>query len=255
MNAFHRTLTFGALVAIAAIAWVCLVRGEAAMTSMAAEGPLGELMRLMMQPSESLPYFLGAALMWVIMMVGMMTPAVVPMAMVMRGVDRGQLGERGTLLFAAGYLVAWSLFAVLAALLQLLLHARGLLGGHLLAVSAQGAGLLLLVAGIYQLTPWKAACLRHCRSPLGFFLEHWSPGAWGAVRMGLRHGLYCVGCCWMLMLLMFVGGAMSVATMAALCVFILAERLLPPGPWVSRIPGAAMIAWGAVLVGRPWTTG
>ena len=110
---------------------------------------------------------------------------------------------------------------------------------------------MLLVAGIYQLTPWKAACLRHCRSPIGFFLQHWSPGAWGAVRMGLRHGLYCIGCCWMLMLLMFVGGAMSVLTMAVLCGFILAERLLPPGPWVSRIPGAAMIAWGAMLVGGP----
>lgn len=245
----HRTLTFAALFAIAAIAWVGLVRGEAAMTSMAADGPLGALMRLMMRPSDSLPYFLGAALMWVIMMIGMMTPAVVPMAVVLRSVDRGPHCERVTLLFAGGYLVAWSLFAVLAALLQLSLHARGLLEGHLLAVSAQGAGLLLLVAGIYQLTPWKAACLRHCRSPIGFFLEHWSPGAWGAVRMGLRHGFYCVGCCWMLMLLMFVGGAMSVLTMAALCGFILAERLLPPGPWVSRIPGATMIAWGATLAG------
>jgi len=245
----RRSLTFATLFALAAIAWAFLVRGETAMTSMAGDGPLGALMRVMMQPSQSLPYFLGAALMWVVMMIGMMTPAVVPMMVVLRRIDRGPHSERATILFAGGYLVAWTLFAVLAALLQLWLHGRGLLAGHLLAVSAQSAGLLLLVAGIYQLTPWKAACLRHCRSPIGFFLQHWSPGAWGAVRMGLRHGLYCIGCCWMLMLLMFAGGAMSVLTMAVLCGFILAERLLPPGPWVSRIPGAAMIAWGAMLVG------
>jgi predicted metal-binding membrane protein len=115
-------------------------------------------------------------------------------------------------------------------------------------VGALGAGLLLLAAGIYQLTPWKTACLRHCRSPAGFFLEHWSPGARGAIAMGLRHGLYCVGCCWVLMLLMFVGGTMSVLTMAVLCGFILAERLLPDGPWVSRIPGTAMIVSGAFLI-------
>jgi len=244
----HRNLTFAALVAIAAVAWAFLVRGESAMTTMADDGPLGALMRVMMRPSEPLPYFLSAAFMWVVMMIAMMTPAVIPMVAVLRGVARGPHRERTSLLFATGYLVAWSLFGVLAALVQLALHARGLLAGHLLAMSAAGAGVLLLVAGIYQLTPWKTACLRHCRSPMGFFLEHWMPGDWGAVRMGVHHGISCVGCCWMLMLLMFVGGAMSVLTMALLCAFILAERLLPPGPWVSRIPGAAMIACGAVMI-------
>src|SRR5262249_60372806 len=97
-------------------------------------------------------------------------------------------------------------------------------------MSATGAGVVLLAAGVYQLTPWKDACLHHCRSPMSFFVEHWSPGAWGAVGMGLRHGLYCVGCCWVLMLLMFAGGAMNVLTMAVLGGFILAERLLPAGP-------------------------
>ena len=109
------------------------------------------------------------------------------------------------------------------------------------------------MAGVYELTPWKEACLRHCRSPLGFFLEHWTAGARGALGMGARHGLYCVGCCWVLMLLMFAGGAMSVLTMAGLCALILAERLLPPGPWVSRIPGAMMIGWGGALL-RGWAT-
>ena len=244
----QRSLTFSALFAIGAIAWVFLVRSEAAMRTMAGDGPIVRLMRLMMRPAEPLSYFLAAAFMWVAMMIGMMTPAIVPMAIVFRGMNRATSRERDTLLFAGGYLLGWSLFGVAVAFVQLWLHARGLLVGDLLAMRTRGAGLVLLAAGLYQLTPFKEACLHHCRSPLGFFLEHWSPGAWGAVGMGLRHGLYCIGCCWVLMLLMFAGGAMSVLTMAALCGFILAERLLPPGPWVARLPGAVMILWGATLV-------
>lgn len=243
----QRILTFSAIFAIGAIAWVFLVRSEAAMRTMAGDGPTVRLMRVMMRPAESLPYFLAAAFMWVAMMVGMMTPAVVPMAMVFRGMNRATR-ERDTLLFAGGYLLGWSLFGVGAALVQLWLHARGLLVGDQLAMRTRGAGIVLLAAGFYQLTPFKEACLHHCRSPLGFFLEHWSPGARGALAMGLRHGLYCIGCCWVLMLLMFAGGAMSVLTMAALCGFILAERMLPPGPWVARVPGGVMILWGATLV-------
>ena len=248
LHDLRRSLTVVALLAISAIAWAFLVRSEVAMQSMAGDGPIAALMWLMMRPSEgAVTYVLGAALMWVVMMIGMMTPAVVPMAMVFRGIDRTGHRDRDTLLFAGGYLGGWVVFGLAAALLQLSLHARGLLHGHALAASPPLAGMLLFAAGVYQLTPWKEACLHHCRSPLGFFLEHWSPGARGAVSMGLRHGLYCVGCCWVLMLLMFVGGAMSVVTMAVLCAFILAERLLPPGPWVSRIPGAVMILWGAAM--------
>jgi predicted metal-binding membrane protein len=248
VNRLSRRVTVVALVAVGAIAWWVLARSEVAMRTMTGDGPIVELMWLMMRPADALPYLAAAALMWVVMMVAMMLPAVMPMVMVLRGVARGVHRERETMLFVAGYLLAWSLFGLLAAALQLWLHARGLLGGHLLAVSAGGAGLLLLAAGAYQLTSFKEACLRRCRSPAGFFLEHWSAGARGAVAMGLRHGLYCVGCCWLLMLLMFVGGAMSVLTMAVLCGFILAERLLPAGPWVSRIPGTVMIVGGALLV-------
>jgi predicted metal-binding membrane protein len=248
-HALARLPTFAALFAVAAIAWAFLVRSEVAMRSMAGEGPVLELMRMMMRPADPVPYFLAAALMWVVMMIGMMTPAVVPMVLVLRGMERSAPHrERDTLLFAGGYLLGWSAFGVVVALLQLALHASGLLEGHLLAMPTRSAGVVLLLAGIYQLTPWKEACLRHCRSPIGFFLQHWSPGAWGAAAMGLHHGLYCVGCCWVLMLLMFVGGAMSVLTMAVLCALILAERLLPPGPWVSRIPGAVMLLWGGVLL-------
>ena len=93
----------------------------------------------------------------------------------------------------------------------------------------------------------KEACLQKCRSPLGFFLANWRDGRWGALRMGFGHGLFCIGCCWMLMLIMFVGGAMSVITMALLSAFILAERVLPAGPWVARLPGVGLIGWGSYL--------
>src|SRR4029450_1386332 len=151
----HTSLTLAALLAIAAIAWAFLVRGEAVMRSMAGDGPIVELMRVMMRPSESLPYFLAAALMWVVMMIGMMTPAVVPMVMVLRGMNRTTNRERDTLLFTGGYLVGWSVFALVAALLQLWLHTGGLLVGHLLALSGPGGGVILLAAGAYQLTPFK----------------------------------------------------------------------------------------------------
>jgi predicted metal-binding membrane protein len=233
---------------VTAVAWAVLVRSEAAMTSMSGDGPLMAMMWAMMRPSDALPYFLAAAVMWMVMMVGMMTPAVVPMATVYRDMHRGPHRDRDTLCFAGGYLAGWCVFALVGALLQLGLHARGLVGGHLLATGPRGAGVLLVLAGLYQLTPWKEACLRHCRSPLGFFLQHWAPGPRGALAMGTRHGLYCVGCCWVLMLLMFAGGAMSVLTMAVLCAFILAERLLPPGPWVSRIPGVLLLAAGVALL-------
>ena len=187
-QAIQTVLTFGALVAIAAIAWIFLVRSEAEMRTMAGDGLIAGLMQLMMRPNDSLPYFLAAALMWVAMMIGMMTPAVVPMVMVLRSIDRGQSRERDTLLFASGYLLGWSLFGVVAALLQLWLHAHGLLGGPLLAVGARGAGVILLAAGIYQLTPLKNACLHHCRSPLSFFLEYWSAGARGADAAARRAG-------------------------------------------------------------------
>ena len=105
-----------------------------------------------------------------------------------------------------------------------------------------------MAAGLWQLTPAKAACLAHCRGPLGFFLSHWRGGRFGALRMGLRHGLYCIGCCWMLMGLMFAGGTMSVVTMAVLSVFILAERVLPGGAWVARGTGFGLLVLGAVMV-------
>lgn len=236
-------LPWSGLIAIAALSWVFLVLTE---RSMGGAGALAGLMRNMMRPGDLVPYLATAAWMWVVMMIAMMVPAVLPMA---RAIERAQRGGESThpVLFAVGYLSAWSMFALGAAALQWGLHQSGWLFGQGLALSPALAGGVLLTAGVYQLTPFKEACLRHCRSPLGFVLEHWRSGPGGALSMGAHHGLYCVGCCWLLMLLMFAGGAMSVLCMAAISVFILAERVLPEGPWVSRIPGLALSGAGALL--------
>jgi predicted metal-binding membrane protein len=220
------------------------------MQLMHGDGFVMDLMWLMMKPSELGPYFLAAAVMWVAMMIAMMIPAVLPMTLVYRQIERDgfRAGTLETLSFASGYLLAWCAFAVVVAGLQWWLHANGLLHGMMLAAGATLAGGILIAAGLYQFTPLKEACLARCRSPLGFFLEHWQPGAGGALRMGARHGWFCIGCCWMLMLLMFTGGAMSVATMALLTAFIVGERLLPAGPWVTRMPGLVLCGVGVFLL-------
>ncbi len=250
LQSIEQRLSLAALLAVAAIAWAFLIASEAAMDTMRGDGIVMEMMWAMMSPSATGPYLASAAAMWVVMMIAMMVPAVLPMTSVYRGIYRGTSAQLDTLLFASGYFLGWSAFSLLAAALQWWLHLSGILHGHRLDTGAHVAAGLLVVAGIYQLTPFKEACLARCRSPLGYFLAHWREGHAGAIKMGLRHGLFCIGCCWMLMLLMFAGGAMSVATMAALSVFILLERVVPNGPWASRLPGVAMIVAGAVLTIR-----
>lgn len=240
-------LAFTALAVIAVACWWFLVVSEAAMMSMSGDGVIAEMMFMMMRPGETAPYLAAAAVMWTVMMIAMMTPAVVPMAAVFRGMYRGPDEVRATLVFAGGYLAAWLVFSVIAAVVQWLLHDSRYLHGMALATTTRTAGVLLLLAGCYQLTPLKEVCLSRCRSPIGFFMQHWREGLCGAFSMGWRHGLFCIGCCWVLMLLMFAGGTMSVMTMAALSVFILAERLLPAGPWSARLPGLVMIALGGAI--------
>lgn len=218
------------------------------MSTMRGHGLLFDLMLAMMQPQATAPYLAATSLMWVVMMLAMMTPAVLPVVLTFWRLTRGAAEHRSRdgVLFGVSYLVVWCGFGVLASLLQWALHRGALLDTQLLAATAPvlGAG-LAITAGLYQLTPFKAACLTHCQTPIGYLMGHWREGALGAVRMGLGHGSYCLGCCWALMLLMFVGGVMSVGTMVLISAFILLERVLPPGRWVTAAPGALLIAWGA----------
>jgi predicted metal-binding membrane protein len=147
-------------------------------------------------------------------------------------------------LFAAGYIVVWTIFSAGATAGQLALQRAALLTGGLTATPLV-SGVILAAAGIYQLTPLKDACLGHCRSPMGFFMTEWRDGAAGAFRMGLKHGAYCAGCCWMLMALLFVMGVMNLLWVAAISVLVLIEKATPFGRAIARASGIAMIAVGA----------
>ena len=245
--AIRQTGGIAGLVLIASASWWVLAAGATTMGNPEAGLP-GRLMQAMMRPAEAGTYLGAAAVMWVVMMVAMMAPAALFMMAMLGRMKRSSAFGTDSALFASGYLVGWSAFAALAAGLQWWLHARGWLSGMSLSTSTGVAAGLLAAAGLYQFTPIKDACLARCQSPMAFFLEHWRDGRLGAVQMGLRHSLYCVGCCWVLMLLMFAGGAMSVLTMAALCAFILAERVFPAGRWASRVPGALLLLWAGWLL-------
>lgn len=153
------------------------------------------------------------------------------------------------MVFTAGYLIAWGLIGVFATIVDWGLEHAVLIepmsGGRLVPVL--GAA-VVIAAGIYQLTPLKSVCLTHCRSPFDFVLNHWRDGGAGAMRMGIEHGLYCLGCCWFLMALLFAAGMMSLVWMAAITVFVFVEKLFPGGLWIARASGVAMLGFGIYLI-------
>jgi predicted metal-binding membrane protein len=183
------------------------------------------------------------AAMWAAMMVAMMLPSASPTILLYAHVHRHS-NEHGaappTAAFLGGYVACWVGFALIAATLQVAL-------GGMELFSRKVAAVLLIAIGLYQLSPLKDACLNRCRSPAQFLSRHYAPGAMGAVRLGLLHGAYCVGCCWLLMALLFVGGVMNLAWVAALTLLVAAEKLLPGGKWIARIAGVALIGWGVLL--------
>jgi predicted metal-binding membrane protein len=197
----------------------------------------------------------AAVAMWWVMMVAMMTPSVTPLVLLYVRVLRHHRGNASRVALApavyvaAGYLAVWLAFSLVAASVQLLVLRTGYLSSTMLwSSSALFSAAVLALAGLYQLSPLKSACLAHCRGPVEFLTRHWRPGRLGAVRIGVRHGAYCVGCCWMLMALLFVGGVMNLAWIAALAILVLVEKLAPAGPTVSRASGAVLLAWAAATL-------
>ena len=150
--------------------------------------------------------------------------------------------------FAAGYLIVWGLFSVIATLLQWALEGTGLLSSMMVSTSALLGGCLLLAAGAWQLTPIKQACLRHCRSPIAFLSGNWRNGRGGAFLMGVRHGVYCLGCCGFIMGLLFYGGVMNLYWIIGLAVFVLIEKLTPAGHWISKAVGIGLLGWGGLVI-------
>jgi predicted metal-binding membrane protein len=199
--------------------------------------------------------FLLLTAMWIVMMVGMMLPSAAPTTLIVSAIER----KRGvanrlfgrTALFVAGYLLVWAAFSVAAAAVQTGLARTGLLSMKMATTSSILAGAIFVLAGLYELTPLKDRCLSHCRGPIDWIAHHWRPGMAGAFRMGLTHGGFCLGCCWALMLLLFVGGVMNLLWVAALAALVLVQKLFPGGKLVVRIGGAVLILCGIYLVVRP----
>jgi predicted metal-binding membrane protein len=202
---------------------------------------------LLHMPAMAMADFGLTFLMWAVMMVAMMLPSAAPMIAMFATLERrraGRAGLVGTALFGAGYVAIWGGFSAMAAAGEVGLRGAGLLTGAGNRVGPLLGSALLILAGVYQLTPLKYACLARCRSPLGFLLGEWREGRAGAFAMGLRHGLFCVGCCWAVMALLFVGGVMNLAWVAGLAAFVLIEKVVPGGRAVSVAAGAVSLIWG-----------
>ena len=208
-----------------------------------------------MQPAHWTPAYFGLVfLMWWVMMVAMMTPSASPMILLYAAVKRKSEPRRElvllTALFLAGYLLVWGAFSLIAAGLQWALELRGLVSASMMTLtSAALGGAILLAAGLYQFTPLKRACLHHCRSPVEYLGRNHRPGRAGALRLGLGHGAYCLGCCWFLMALLFFGGIMNLYWILGLALFVLGEKVLPRGDLIGRGVGAGLVLWGVLLLG------
>jgi predicted metal-binding membrane protein len=249
-----RALVGLGLVAIVAPAWVYLV-----LASLDMYGAMDGLSAWMMRARWDAWFTVLIFAMWAVMMAGMMLPSAAPAILIYARVARsGAQPERTVLrtyLFAAGYLIVWMGFSIAATLLQRLLAAYAIVTPMMESATPFFAATLLALAGLYQWSDAKRACLLHCRGPVAFIASHWRRGAAGALRMGIAHGLYCVGCCWALMLLLFAGGVMSLTWIAGLSAFVLFEKASPFGESGDRFAGvvllvaAAGVAAHGILVG------
>jgi predicted metal-binding membrane protein len=243
-----RTLVLAGLAGVIVLAWVWLFMGAGLhMDAMDMGG--GQIM--LMAPPWTPGYAVTIFIMWIVMMAAMMLPSAAPAILLVAALAR-QRDERHAIAsswqFALGYLAIWAAFSLVATGLQFALDRAGLLSETMASGSVVLAALLLIAAGIYQWTPWKEACLRQCRSPIEFLTRYWRQGAFGPVRAGAWHGAFCLGCCWMLMALLFVGGLMNMFWIAGLALLVLVEKLFPFGRRVSQITGVVLIGWGVFVL-------
>ena len=250
-----RWVTISGIILLTVLSWAYLFGLAAGMDDMAMEGDLMSSVSGLMGPqlsTWSVRDFFFMFLMWSVMMVAMMLPSASPLILLHVRVNRQQEdggdGFHGTVAFAIGYLLVWTSFSAVATLLQWGLEKLAVLSPMMASTSSLlGAG-LLLAAGIYQLTPFKDACLRHCRSPVHSLMQHWRRGTSGAFIMGFHHGAYCIGCCWLLMALLFVFGVMNLVWIAVLSVLVLLEKVAPQGKLVARAAGVGFIVAGVFVL-------
>ena len=255
-----KAIVIAALVVLTLLAWgylgaltLDMSRGDMSsmgmktMDTTAMDGPVS----MSPQPWTSITLAL-MLVMWWVMMVGMMVPSAAPMILIYARVQRQKLPDENpvlrTILFTSGYLIVWLGFSVIATLSQWGLSEVALLSPMMVGTSEYLAAVFFATAGLYQLTPLKQACLVSCRSPIQFLSTNWKQGNGGAVRMGLHHGAYCVGCCWFLMALLFVGGVMNLLWVAIIAVFVLLEKSVRHGQWLSRVAGVVMIGFSFLML-------
>lgn len=250
-----RALVWAGVAGLGVVAWLYLVHLS---RGMAARPPGAEMAGMPGMAPVLAPWTLADLLatvaMWAVMMVAMMLPSAAPFILLFAAVNRKRREQGGLVVptgaFIVGYLLVWGGFSVGAALAQWGLHTAALLSGAMATTSPIIAGALLVGAGVYQLTPLKEVCLAKCRSPLGFLMTEWREGTAGALRMGFRHGAYCLGCCWVLMGLLFVTGVMNLLWVAVIALFVLLEKVAPGGVVVGRVGSVALILAGVVMLGR-----
>ena len=232
-----RWLVIGALTVVVVLAWIYMLAGAG----------------MSMAPMAWTPgYAMLVFLMWWIMMVAMMLPSASPVILLFANVSRRQqaLGKPfvPAFFFLTGYIVVWGLFSLVATGAQWGLQASGPFSMMTGSASHLLGAVVLIAAGLWQLTPVKQACLRHCRSPLHFVTHGFRPGVWGALRMGAEHGVFCLGCCWFLMGLLFYGGVMNIFWIAGLAIYVLIEKVAPNGLWIGRVAGVVLLVWGFWLL-------
>ncbi|MGJ8570166.1 MAG: DUF2182 domain-containing protein [Hoeflea sp.] len=238
----------GGPVALALVSWVYL-------GMMIGDMSIIPGMAQMMMPGQMFSHapLFGLFLMWAVMMAAMMLPTAAPM---ITAYARMQAGDRKrgagfipVFMFSGGYVLAWAAFSLAAALLQAGLTHLALMSSMMMnAGPGPLAGGILIMAGLYQFTPLKQACLSLCRTPLSFLMTEWRDGALGALQMGWRHGLFCIGCCWALMGLLFVGGVMNTGWIIAITLYVLIEKTVPGSEWLTKLTGLGMIGAGGWLM-------
>jgi predicted metal-binding membrane protein len=251
-----RILIFTCILVVTALAWAYLIHLDRQMSSsLDYARMMAEMGMPVDRPWTAADLFFTFA-MWAVMMAGMMAGAAAPVLLVFAAAQAArrehQTGRvpRATLMFGLGYLIVWIGFSACAAVAQWGLHEAAMLSPAMAASNPRVAGAIVIAAGVYQLTPWKGVCLTHCRSPLGFLMSNWRDGATGALRMGIRHGAHCLGCCWALMCVLFAVGVMNLLWVAALTGVVLLEKVGPAGAVVARVAGVIMIVAGTLVAIR-----
>lgn len=229
-----RVIVSGALFLLVLLAWLYTIRASVGMQYMGAD---------FMFP------------MWAVMMVAMMTPSAAPMvwtfSRLVQSRQRTEGSQGSAVSFLLGYLALWTGFSMVATVAHSILQSTTLVSSMGASTNRNLSAGLLVAAGLYQFSPWKNLCLSKCRAPLGFLLTEWRDGLTGAFIMGLRHGLYCAGCCWLIMAALFVAGVMNLAWIAVLTLIVLAEKVLPYGEWFGKLLGVAAVLAGAWLLVHP----